>query len=82
MGQALKSSVIVDRGSILRQREFDSHTLLQNSHTAMLTVIPSAQLALVLAIVPVPILDHLSTLPASFGLTIKGKLLDFLVQAP
>ena len=56
------------------------HGLVQNSYTAMLTATPGTEVALKVAVVPVPILDHLSTLTACLGLAIKGKLLNLALN--
>ena len=46
----------------------------------MLTAIPSTEVALKVAAVPVPILDHLSTFTACLGLAIECKLLNLALN--
>ena len=48
----------------------------------MLTVIPRKEITLLVTVIPVPILDHLSTLPACLGLAIEGKLLNLALNRP
>lgn len=47
----------------------------------MLAVVPGTEIALVVAVVPMPILDHLSPLAASLRLAVKRKVLNLALDS-